>query len=214
MVQISFFFSLDMSPFTFSLLSLSNEAGAMSMSSVSAMHFSSSLFDLARAEISARDAVSSRAESSLLIRSGWFCSPQWLVIAPVLLSLRLASFLVAPEPPASLRMVWIERSVMVGARMPTWSSVMSTARDGEGRLSPPWRARKATMCSKRASPVRPGGLSWKVARPWVTGNCAASAAATSGATLPPGSSAGMPRFKWSGSSLAAETHKRSFCMSA
>ena len=29
-------------------------------------------------------------------RSGWFCSPQWLVMAPAVLSLRFASFFCAP----------------------------------------------------------------------------------------------------------------------
>ena len=62
---------------------------------VSALHLSLALLALVSALISARDAVSSRAESSFLIRLGWFRNPQWLVMAPALLSLRCASFFVA-----------------------------------------------------------------------------------------------------------------------
>ena len=78
MAQISFFVSLVTSPLSFSPRSFCKEAGARSSSSVSALHLSLCLFALVSAEISARDAVSSRAEISFLpapggsaARSGW-----------------------------------------------------------------------------------------------------------------------------------------------
>ena len=54
------------------------------------------LFALISAGISARDAISTRAEISFLTRSGWFRSPQWLVMVPAVLSLRFASYLCPP----------------------------------------------------------------------------------------------------------------------
>ena len=90
--EVLFLGSLVMSPFTFLLLSFTNEAGARSISSVSALHLPCSLVAFVSAEISAKDAVSWTAASSFWTRSGLFCSPQSLVMAPALLSLCCASF--------------------------------------------------------------------------------------------------------------------------
>ena len=64
MAQISFFVSLVTSPLSFPPRSFCKEAGARSSSSVSALHLSLCLFALVSADISARDALSSRAEIS------------------------------------------------------------------------------------------------------------------------------------------------------
>lgn len=80
MAHTSFFFSFATMPADLPF-SFTKAAGARSIIAVPAFHFSLVLLALVSALISASDAVSSKAASSFLIRLGWFCNPQWLVMS-------------------------------------------------------------------------------------------------------------------------------------
>ena len=149
MAHTSFFFSFATMPADLPF-SFTKAAGARSIIAVPAFHFSLVLLALVSALISASDAVSSKAASSFLIRLGWFCNPQWLVMAPALLSLRCASFFVAPSPPAPFKIWPTMRSAIVGAMITFSSAVIATPRNFGGSSWEEWSLRNSHMCSNRA----------------------------------------------------------------